>query len=104
MSTDPFSAPAAGGSFSAKDHNGKLLLVTPTGYREKVSTSFGEKDAVAANIVIVNGVVQETVDQVTYQFQFPTLKGKAMKELRFRFADRMLEKTVPFAFDAIPLP
>ena len=61
-------------------------------------------DTVAANIVIVNGVVQETVDQVTYQFQFPTLKGKAMKELRFRFADRMLEKTVPFAFESVPLP
>lgn len=71
------------------EHRGSL---TPTG------------DTVAANIVIVNGVVQETVDQVTYQFQFPTLKGKGIKELRFRFADRMLEKSVPFSFDAVPLP
>ena len=52
--TDPFDRPAAGGKFNAKDHNGKLLLITPTGYRENVSTTFGTKDAVAANIVVID--------------------------------------------------
>ena len=52
--TDPFDRPAAGGKFNAKDHNGKLLLITPTEYREKISTSFGVKDAVAANIVVID--------------------------------------------------
>lgn len=52
--TDPFSNPAAGGRFSAKDHNGRLLLITPTGYRESVETTFGTKDAVEANIVVID--------------------------------------------------
>lgn len=61
-------------------------------------------DTMAARIVVVNGVVQQTVDAVTYALQFPSLRGKQAKELRFKFADRVLEKKVPFAFDAIPLP
>jgi hypothetical protein len=52
--TDAFSAPAAGGKFSAKDHNGALLLITPTEYRENVETTFGKKDAVAANVVVID--------------------------------------------------
>jgi hypothetical protein len=52
--TDAFSAPAAGGKFSAKDHNGALLLITPTGYREGVETTYGIKDAVSADVVIID--------------------------------------------------
>lgn len=52
--TDAFSAPAAGGKFSAKDYNGRLLLLTPTEYRENVETTYGKKDAVAANVVIID--------------------------------------------------
>lgn len=54
--TDPFSNPAAGGRFSAESNNGKLLLITPTSYKEGISTTFGVKDAVEANIVIVDEV------------------------------------------------
>ena len=52
--TDQFNAPAAGGRFSAKDHKGKLLIVTPLGYKEDISTTFGIKDAVEANVTIVD--------------------------------------------------
>jgi len=61
-------------------------------------------DTMAANIVIVNGQVQETVDALGFLFQFPTLKAKAIKELRFRFADKLFEKLVPFALEDVELP
>lgn len=52
--TDPFNSPAAGGRFSAKDHNGKLLLITPISYEEGIETTFGSKDAVKANVVVID--------------------------------------------------
>lgn len=61
-------------------------------------------DTMAARIVVVNGVVQQQVDGVSYLLQFPTLRAKASKEIRFKFADRVLEKKVPFSFVDIPLP
>lgn len=54
MSNDPFGKPAAGGRFSAADHKGKLLLVTPTGYKEGIETTFGTKDAVEATVVVID--------------------------------------------------
>jgi hypothetical protein len=54
MSKDPFSDPTSGGSFDAKALNGKLLLFTPTGYEENVSTVHGEKDAVRVNFVVID--------------------------------------------------
>jgi hypothetical protein len=61
-------------------------------------------DTMAARIVVVNGVVQQSVDSVSYLLQFPSLRGKAAKEIRFKFADRVLEKKVSFAFENISLP
>jgi len=52
--TDPFSNPAAGAKFDTKNHNGDLLLVTPTGYRTGIETKYGEKDAVEAKVVVIN--------------------------------------------------
>jgi len=52
--TDAFSAPAAGGRFSAKDHNGRLLLITPNEYKTEISTTFGTKDAIDARVVIID--------------------------------------------------
>jgi hypothetical protein len=61
-------------------------------------------DTMAARIVVVNGVVQQQVDGVGFLLHFPTLRGKTTKEVRFKFADRVLEKKVPFSFENIPLP
>lgn len=52
--TDPFDRPAAGGKFNAEDHINKLLLITPTGYIKDKPTTFGVKDCVEANIVVIN--------------------------------------------------
>jgi hypothetical protein len=52
---DPFDSPASGAKFEAKEHNGKLLLITPLEHKEGVKTaSFGLKDVVVANIVVLN--------------------------------------------------
>jgi hypothetical protein len=61
-------------------------------------------DTMAARIVVVNGVVQQQVDGVSYLLQLPTLRAKTAKEIRFKFADRVLEKKVPFSFLNVPLP
>jgi hypothetical protein len=53
--TDPFAAPAPpsdGIDWSA--HNGQLLLIN-VGDSETVNTSFGEKEAVRADVVILDG-------------------------------------------------
>ena len=54
MTTDPFNSPAKGGKFNAETHNGKLLLITPTSYEEGIETTFGTKDAVKANVVVID--------------------------------------------------
>jgi hypothetical protein len=45
--------PASGGNFVPKDHTDELLLITPHEIRE-VSTTYGDSEAVEADIVILN--------------------------------------------------
>jgi hypothetical protein len=45
--------PGSGGNFTPKEHVDELLLITPIQLRE-VSTSYGESEAVEADIVILN--------------------------------------------------
>ena len=71
---------------------------------EHKGTLNASPDTLAANIVIVNGQVQETVEGLGFLFQFPTLKNKGIKELRFRFADKLFEKVVPFTLENVELP
>lgn len=52
--TDAFSAPAAGGRFNAEASNGRLLLIRPDEYKIGISTTFGVKDAISANIVVID--------------------------------------------------
>jgi hypothetical protein len=52
--TDPFNDPASGSGVKVTEFEGRLLLITPTGYEEGISTDFGEKDAVRANIVVID--------------------------------------------------
>lgn len=52
--TDAFSAPAAGGRFNAEASNGKLLLIRPDEYKTEFPTSFGVKDTIRANIVVID--------------------------------------------------
>lgn len=50
---DPFSNPGSGG-VKITDYHGALLLITPEEYVTEVPTSFGEKDAVRASLVVLD--------------------------------------------------
>lgn len=54
MSTDPFSGPASASGVKITEFEGSLLLITPTSYEEGIETSFGTKDAVKANLVVID--------------------------------------------------
>jgi hypothetical protein len=55
MSNNPFSRPASATGIQWNDHKGKLLLVEPKSYETGIATSLGEKDAVRADVTIVDG-------------------------------------------------
>lgn len=54
QTNDPFDAPGSGG-VKITEYQGSLLLITPEEYVTEVPTSFGEKDAVRASIVVLDG-------------------------------------------------
>lgn len=54
MSTDPFNSPAVSSDTKITEFAGDLLLITPTSYEEEVQTVHGAKDAVKANIVVID--------------------------------------------------
>lgn len=49
-----FAAPASVNGFVWGDHKGTLLIIEPTAL-ENISTTFGEKDAVRADLVVADG-------------------------------------------------
>jgi len=56
MSDNPFAPPSAtGGGFSPADHAGRLLLIIPTSIERGIKTAYGESDAVAADVAILDG-------------------------------------------------
>ena len=68
MAEDPFKDPSEGG-VKITEFEGRLLLLTPTEYKTEVPTSFGEKDCVVADIVVLDGDnAPEQLDNV-YMFQ-----------------------------------
>lgn len=52
---DNFSQPASGSKFKPADYQGKLLLVWPTEYRTGIKTDYGDSDAIAARVVVLDG-------------------------------------------------
>lgn len=54
MSTDPFNSPAVSSDTKITEFDGDLLLITPTSYEEDVQTVHGTKDAVKANVVVID--------------------------------------------------
>ena len=55
MSIDQFSSPASMSDFRLADALGLLILVKPTEFREQIETAHGPTDAVAADVVILDG-------------------------------------------------
>lgn len=52
---DNFSQPASGSKFKPADYQGKLLLVWPTEYRTGIKTDYGDSDAIAARVIVLDG-------------------------------------------------
>lgn len=52
---DEFAAPASAAGFVWSDHKGALLIIEPTAVEAGIPTSFGEKEAVRADIRVVDG-------------------------------------------------
>lgn len=81
MAQDPFSNPSSGGT-KVTDYNGSLLLITPKEYKESIATSYGEKDAVAVDLVVLDGTdeVEEHEDVLLFQgVLIGQTKGKVNK-------------------------
>lgn len=52
--SNPFAAPAASSGIQWDDHKGRLLLIEPKDFEKGVATSFGEKDAVRADVTVID--------------------------------------------------
>lgn len=55
MSTNPFAAPASTAGLDYQALNGSLLLIEPRGVETDVKTSLGAKDAVQADVAVLDG-------------------------------------------------
>ena len=70
MPNDPFDSPDAGGA-KVTDYEGCLLLLTPTEYKTGIQTTYGEKDAVATDLVALDetesGDIEEHGDMLLFQ-------------------------------------
>ena len=58
----------------------------------------------AAGMVVLGGPGGEPPKTTTLQATFPTLEGKDFKRLKFRIAETLFEKTVPFEIKDVKLP
>lgn len=63
MTANPFAAPAAASSgIQWADHKGRLLVIEPLESVTGIQTSFGDADAVRANIHIIDGDAPASFD------------------------------------------
>lgn len=75
----------SGDRFSVKDNDGRLVVVTPSSIQSDIQTSFGAKDAVIADVVLLDGPNAGEEAQGAYLF------GKALiGQLRSKFGERVL--------------
>ena len=63
-----FATPAASSGFTFEDHSGALLIVEVLAVETDIPTTFGDKDAVRANITVVDGDHQGDVYSDTLIF------------------------------------
>ena len=84
-STDPFAAPASTAGIDYKELQGSLLLISVHGVEEKVVTKLGEKDAVRADVAVLDG--DSAGEEITDALIFPrVLQG----QLRSRVGQKVL--------------
>lgn len=56
--SSPFAAPATPSGIQWDDHKGRLLLIEPKDVETGIQTAFGEKDAVRADVTIIDAPEQ----------------------------------------------
>lgn len=52
--SNPFSNPATPSGIQWEDHKGRLLLIEPKAIESGIQTAFGEKDAVRADVTVID--------------------------------------------------
>lgn len=78
MSTNPFAAPApASSGIQWKDFQGALLIIEPLSIEADIKTTFGDAEAVRANVYVVDGPNggEEHLDTLV----FPTILRSQLK-------------------------
>jgi hypothetical protein len=60
---DEFGDPGERSSFKLADHEGALLLITPRSLEEGIETSFGESDAIKADVVVLTKTNGKRLDE-----------------------------------------
>ena len=53
-SSNPFSKPAEASGIQWEEHKGRLLLIEPKAFEQGISTTFGDKDAVRADVTVID--------------------------------------------------
>lgn len=64
MTESPFAAPAEATGIQWEELKGRLLVIEPRTVEEKMSTSLGEKDAVRADVHVIDQDTPETHEDV----------------------------------------
>jgi hypothetical protein len=63
---DSFSQPSPASNFRPADYQGNLILVWPTEYKTGIKTAFGDSDAIAARVVVLDSPTIEEHDNVLF--------------------------------------
>jgi len=63
---DSFSQPSPASNFRPADYQGNLILVWPTEYKTAIKTAFGDSDAIAARVVVLDTPTIEEHDNVLF--------------------------------------
>lgn len=67
MTTNPFATPAAPSSgIKWADYEGRLLVIEPLSDEKGIQTSFGDADAVKANIYVIDQSPEEFPDSLVF--------------------------------------
>lgn len=66
MSTNPFAAPASASGIEWKNLLGRLLVIEPHSVEKDIPTSLGPKDAVRADVHVIDGTPESHADVLVF--------------------------------------
>lgn len=82
------SAPPPSGGIDWETHKGSLLIVEPLSYETGIQTTFGEKDAIRANVYVLTG--PDTADEFNDTLIFPSvLVGQLRRQIDKKVVGRL---------------